>query len=602
MNMTRIFFKRLLFYMAVCMIPLVLVVTFVMVNIQRTHAEEMQDQMTSSLTQLQGNIEEIMAATSYQNQLLSNIPSLSNTMKRLLRRDSLSYTEASSIRLIQDILAGSVNSNPNIQSVLFYYDGVSSFYSTDFGVSSASTYRDMGWLAGCYQAPADRDVWVQMRQVDRFGKDTTVLTIYQRVANTACTIITNVYPEKLQGSIETGTGDSWALFILDNNNYFLLANREGRELVAKYEPDIFHFLLDGKEESHQYFYPVKISGDDFYLSYIDSYLYGVKYVSLMDNQRYYLAYYNSFRLFLFCFIFLSFLSIGLAAYVTTQNFRQIRILLNAFHANSSPGEEPQRLWGEYDALLKNIVHSYVYTSNLEKTAAESKARQKTNQLAMLQAQINPHFLMNTLQTIQMEVQGLGDYGEKLAGVIDDLSYILRESLQNIDQAVTVEQELSYLRRYSNILYFRYQDKFIIFYDYPDEVLEIPLFRLVLQPLIENSIYHGLKPKEGRGYVRIRIRLSEGYLHWRITDNGVGIPPEHLARLRKDLRRFHNTVKGHIGLMNVNQRLVLHYGIASMIQIFSLEGFGTSIRFITPVVAPSEEVVLRELSGEEKTEE
>ena len=141
--------------------------------------------------------------------------------------------------------------------------------------------------------------------------------------------------------------------------------------------------------------------------------------------------------------------------------------------------------------------------------------------------------------------------------------------------VTLKDEIDYLKKYDSIQRYRYEDKYILYYEYEKELESIPIMRLILQPLIENSLYHGIKPLEGSGFIKLRIVRRGGQLIFSVIDSGVGMEK---ADIQKLYEKIANPGSENIGLTNVNSRLIMRYGEGAGLKILSKKGMGTCISF------------------------
>lgn len=212
---------------------------------------------------------------------------------------------------------------------------------------------------------------------------------------------------------------------------------------------------------------------------------------------------------------------------------------------------------------------------------------KKAELRALQAQINPHFLYNTLDSILW----LAEAGrkEQVVSIVMALSRFFRISLSKGRDWITIEEELEHLRSYLIIQQIRYRD--ILDYELKVDpaIYSCPILKMVLQPIVENALYHGLKHKRERGMIRITGYFSGGKdIILVVEDNGIGIPEPKLDKLRNELKLLHipeatgKEVSGGYGLHNVHQRLRLYYGESYGVQIDSVEKSGTTVAICIPV--------------------
>ncbi|GBF71824.1 two-component sensor histidine kinase [Paenibacillus sp. 598K] len=206
---------------------------------------------------------------------------------------------------------------------------------------------------------------------------------------------------------------------------------------------------------------------------------------------------------------------------------------------------------------------------------------RESQWKALQAQINPHFMYNTLQTLGSVA--LDEGIDELVRMTHALSDMLRYSLKAGDQAKLAD-ELRNVEDYLFIQTCRFEDKLTTHIEVQDEARQWMVPKLCLQPLVENAILHGLEPSKLPGVVKLQCNVEEDKLYIRISDNGVGIAPERLAELQAALEAPDMLERGQqdrIGLINVRQRLLLMHGLAAELRLHSVEGQGTQIELRIP---------------------
>lgn len=220
---------------------------------------------------------------------------------------------------------------------------------------------------------------------------------------------------------------------------------------------------------------------------------------------------------------------------------------------------------------------------LEQSIREQKQLQKA-ELRTLQAQINPHFLYNTLDSIVwMAEAGKNDGVIRLVKALSDL---FRLSLNKGRDWVQIRTELAHAHSYLIIQQMRYRDILEYNIEVPEELQEYPILNMTLQPLIENAIYHGIKNKRGKGKITVGGYPDLSSVVLTITDNGIGIPGAKLAVLRDQIQQpiqseDTDTTQSGFGLQNVHQRLQLYFGQEYGITLDSTEGIGTQITVRIP---------------------
>ena len=210
----------------------------------------------------------------------------------------------------------------------------------------------------------------------------------------------------------------------------------------------------------------------------------------------------------------------------------------------------------------------------ERSAAIYRSQAQAAQLRALRYQINPHFLFNTLTSISSLIRSKPETARML---IVKLSGLLRRLLRSQEHFVTLREELEAIDEYLDIESIRFGPRLHVEKDIDDASLEVVVPSMLLQPLVENSIKHGLSPKIGEGRITIRSVLKDGHAIIDVIDNGVGVGPAHAERIKA----------GGIGLRNVNERLRVIYGANYQLQLDSVPGEGTCARIVIPeLVVPA----------------
>lgn len=227
---------------------------------------------------------------------------------------------------------------------------------------------------------------------------------------------------------------------------------------------------------------------------------------------------------------------------------------------------------EIDELALNINSMSAKIDTLINTVYKVEALQKETELRALQAQINPHFLFNTLETFKMMAEINDD--ERLADGITSLGNLLRYNISLSLTQAPLSEELSTLKDYIRIQNLLLNNHILLTLDIPSDCLSATVLRLLLQPLAENAIRHGYIAQRGNLSIHIQARLDAHQLLLTISDDGIGIAPEDMEKLRNHMcQSISNTQSSSIGLWNVNQRLVLTFGDSSALQFSKASPMG-----------------------------
>ncbi|MGG0825031.1 sensor histidine kinase [Paenibacillus turicensis] len=232
--------------------------------------------------------------------------------------------------------------------------------------------------------------------------------------------------------------------------------------------------------------------------------------------------------------------------------------------------------------------------------ALTEERKRRADLHALQNQINPHFIYNTLESIRMLAEGSDE--PRIAKMTYLLGSQMRYGIVHSDELVTIQQELEHIQNYVDLLTIRFPHKFSLELHIPDELLQLPMIKLVFQPIVENAVFHGFNDKAHGGLITISGYKEDHTVQFKITDNGCGMNPDTLNALRHSLQHtFHHAIQNTLhhanhhavhpplqsqpvsssshfsmGLRNVSERLILHYGHTSTLQIDSELNRGTTV--------------------------
>ena len=232
---------------------------------------------------------------------------------------------------------------------------------------------------------------------------------------------------------------------------------------------------------------------------------------------------------------------------------------------------------EIGSLTKSFdVMTHKIQELMEQNVHEQEEKRKS-ELKALQSQINPHFLYNTLDSIIWMAEGKKN--EEVVLMTASLARLLRQSISNEDEVVPIANEVEYARGYLTIQKMRYKDKLEFQIEVDSSILYIPLIKLVLQPIIENAIYHGLKYKESKGLLIVKGFMKDGNAVLQVIDDGVGMDEETLAHIYdKHKVNYHSN---GVGVYNVQKRLKLYYGEDYGITYTSELGKGTTATITIP---------------------
>jgi two-component system sensor histidine kinase YesM len=245
----------------------------------------------------------------------------------------------------------------------------------------------------------------------------------------------------------------------------------------------------------------------------------------------------------------------------------------SYHTNSN--DEMETLAESFNSMVKEI-------ETLIDDIHREQENAKDAELRLLQEQINPHFLYNTLDAIIWMTES-GE-NKKAIQIIQELSSFFRISLSKGQSEITISNEKEHVRSYLEIQHYRYQDILEYEINFDEAILEYHIQKLTLQPIVENALYHGIKNKRGMGKISVTGTMDGDDIVFTVEDNGIGMKPEELDELRNLIsgRVVKDDAKG-FGMANVEKRLEMLYGAQYGMTVESEYTKGTKVTVRIPKV-------------------
>ena len=272
----------------------------------------------------------------------------------------------------------------------------------------------------------------------------------------------------------------------------------------------------------------------------------------------------------------------------TVAMRMYKPILNIIDILKNPNDDVRmnnlhnnNMFGEFEIIAENIISNFSTYDDI-KGELEEKIRQlNKHQMMVLQSQINPHFLFNTLEVINLKAMMLNGMDNEVSEMIMDLSKLLRIGIESNEQLFTIRSELEHLKVYVRIMKLRYYDKFDVNIDVENEIMNCKICKITLQPLVENAVSHGIKTISGTGQIDVTGRRKGDIIRLEVSDNGAGMNDERLAEIRRIINSEEFIQTESIGLQNVNKRIQLMFGKEYGINIARNEKGGITVIMIIP---------------------
>lgn len=483
-----------------------------------------------------------------------------------------------------------ISSHAEIEDIIIYTDNIYAadymhFAWADEDIRKTDWYRRAMTQAGVF--------WIPMEKYDKYGNSYWNLALVRRI-----TVMDGGY----QAVLVIKISDNYLQTRIGSNEYLISAATDDGTII--YDSTRKHY---GEKTN------VEIDYRDSYYQYLGPAWYGAKsYFTKLDtlnlyqsNSRVYVitmnesAYKDILTILITCLLIIAValtLPFMLIYYFTRYFTNRVSVLRNEMKKASNEEYEEAATFGGEDELSEIYADLQIMVKKIkEKDARMYEAKlseqqllneQQVMEMKMLASQINPHFLYNTLESIRMQALTAGN--KEVANSIKLLGKSMRYVLENTGTAmVTLKKELEYMENYLQIQRIRFGSRF----DYkitmqegfdPNRYMILPI---LLQPIVENAIVHGMEQVEENGLISVYIEENGGKLTACIFDNGCGMTEEELEELQIKISQKTLNKKTSIGLCNINRRIRLLHGEEYGIKIESTLGEGTCITVILPIVDP-----------------
>lgn len=395
---------------------------------------------------------------------------------------------------------------------------------------------------------------------------------------------------------------------LGKSGYVMVTDTEGQSVYKPEHPLIEHIPTDWFPSGESGTFTADTEGGTLLFMYQSSTFTGWRTVGVFPTKdsisevRQIQFYVVSF-VFVVCLFGLS-ASLWFSRSIAQPIFRLMSYMRRAETGNLRPGRWSDR--ADEIGMLGNSYNRMLVQIRQLISLNELRERQKRDaEMRSLQEHIKPHFLYNTLDTIHWMARKEG--AEDVSGMVGALSRLFRIGLSKGQDYIPLHSEIEHMTSYMQIQQTRYRDRLQYTLNIPEELRDLFVLKLLLQPLIENAIYHGIKGRRGPGHIRVEARLEHNRLLLTVQDNGAGMSNERLAEMQQLLEAPLASLEASspgmtgksYGMLNVQARLRLSFGDEYGIVLESQEGEGTNVTIIHPLMR--ELPATKQISNEERQE-
>lgn len=375
-------------------------------------------------------------------------------------------------------------------------------------------------------------------------------------------------------STETGL-----IYILDQEGNLLATN----DMESSALPN-FPLLLSVQDDTH-----VNIRGKDFYAVCRQND--GIRIVYLLPWNSMYKEVFHSMLILILAGLFLLTISGVLSLQTSThilrgiegltekmQNVDRIRIQEMAIaNVDQTSRDEIVRLDAVFTKMMIQIDNLVTMVQEKEQHLKDEIIARQQAEICVLQHQINPHYLFNTLEAIRMNLVIKDDWEN--AEIVRLFADSFRRYIDMHEEDTTLLEEIDFIKKYIRIQNYRLDNRIVFTCEMDDALQGCHIVKLLLQPLVENAVCHGVEEKAGKGHIRLRIFYEAGWMQLIVEDDGIGMSGEQLEKLRQ--RIFGMQSGTAVGLQNVWQRIHLIYGERAEMSIISTLGEGTIVKLFIP---------------------
>ena len=582
----KFFLDSLLRRLISIMIPILILGTLAIVLANNNIKTQIETNNMYNLFQVQETFDSMFMDLKNINIGISTNPMILSRLKGVLNNPNayMSMEDNMMLNTVVGMITAKLASNPIAHSAYIYFENsTGSFVEPIYRVADIEDYFDTEWYLQYREMGTADFIWTAPRAVKQYSFErdgSAVVSIIQRIYAQPGVVVANFSVGHIKRMLsEMSTKPQQGLLIADQNQQILFFS----ELVADIGEEAMLPVMQTLEDAQTH--TVIIGQRSYVIAKSFSPKTQLSYISIIPAAQLY-SLQKQITILTIVLLVLSFFFAMLVAYRTAQkNYASLSDILNLLEAAVNekalpPQNENNPRDDIYGTIISNIIRTFVQNDLVKVQLLEKKYQNQVLELVALQAQMNPHFLYNTLGTIYWKVMGLSGTPNEITELIENLSEMLRYSLHNTFETVPLHEEMSNAKNYIGIQRVRFEERVTVFWQVPEECSQCQIPKMILQPIIENCFLHGLNELDFIS-VRIKAFISDEQLNLIITDSGVGISRARLAEIRAAIVS-NETPNNHIGILNTSKRIALSYLGKGSLKIYSKENVGTSVHVCIPL--------------------
>lgn len=563
---TSLKYKIAFISLVVALIPLLLFAIIMTQMYNNAITERSRNYMEENVSVMSDRIEKVFAnAETCSNYLALNINSVMDEELNEVTRDGRMLGELNSASIIFK----------EMESIV-YMDVEGKIYTTDPYMSvTAENIIKSGYYKQVKGTTGKTVLFSIEKGFLYDSEDSDVITFGKKIiekesGETLGYLFINIMSDEVEKYFDNKVSH---YYLADVNNYLLHTNEMEADDNQLYNMILTENLLNITKSK-----TFKIQGNNYLLTSLNCDGYGMRVIGITNLDEFNVEFFDIVYTFLWIGIIIAILLVIFIFFLTEFITRPLVILKEGaeeiangnmqVHFELKSGDEIGKLGKIFNYMTEEIV------ALLQRVDAEAK-KKREYELALIQEQVKPHFLYNTLDIIIMLLQM--NKSREAQRVTKKLADYYKNSLSNSEEIVFLEKEIRIVQDYLELQLMRYEDKFTYEINMGEgtEMVEIP--KMTLQPLVENAIYHGLKYKEEWGNISITSKIVGDEVELFVKDNGIGMKEDTLQKMLE----LRDKPQGHFGVYSVDHRLKLFYGEGFGIEVTSHYQVGTQIKVTIP---------------------
>jgi len=581
----RALIQNLIIITVLVLLPVAILSTLYYYN-SFNYVREQEIQTDTKYLSLAGqSIDTVLNDITYVVSLLEFDSFMNEALEGLIEESgNISPTKYIYLNSVWDNTSRALMAKPYISSAYFYVDNNPQFVFTTQGIRRTADLDDTSWLTSYKSKADDIFYWTEQRNLtgSNTAGDKDIISIFRQVpifhntSETKGVVVVNINSNYFNSLISKIPNiESKKIYILDDKSNIIYQNN-----ADPYEMYLDSSLLQEKEFSEV----KKIGNDSYLVAATQSAYYGWRYISVIPMSAL-LSKLTFIKKISIQVILISLLiSIFLSVIYALENYKPVKTLTDVI-SQYEQGKDISKINfkrnNEYRYIIYNVINNFIEKNDIKKRLTEEKLLQKETQLYALQSQINPHLLYNILDTINWEAINLLGIDNNISKTIINLADNLRYITNHSNNMVSFAEDLKHLKNFSFIYENLYSGRIKFLFQINYEVMNHYTLKLLIQPLAENAVLHGLADLDKKGIVKIVVKKVFDTIKIKVVDNGRGIEKEKLRDIQRNILSLDTSDSNNLGLKNVHHRINLHYGDSYGLKILSKKNWGTAVYITIP---------------------